>query len=78
MSYILGPPVFCEGCGEQMCTPGGTPTDDCESCGLVEGRVKPPMDTWCNCQAIPGTANYPGPWHERGGESHYPCAQAAA
>jgi hypothetical protein len=31
--------------------------------------------TWCNCQAIPGTVNYPGPWHERGGEAHYPCAQ---
>jgi hypothetical protein len=32
-----------------------------------------PGDTWCNCQAIPGTPNYPGPWHEKGGEKHYPC-----
>ena len=23
-------------------------------------------DTWCNCQAIRGTANYPGPWHPKG------------
>lgn len=35
-------------------------------------------DTWCNCQAIPGTPNYPGPWHEKGGEAHYPCAQPPA
>lgn len=21
---------------------------------------------WCNCQAIEGTVNYPGPWHPRG------------
>src|SRR5690606_3290055 len=32
---------------------------------------------WCNCQAIPGSQNYPGPWHERGGEKHYPCAKTA-
>lgn len=32
---------------------------------------------WCNCQAIPGSASYPGPWHEKGGEAHYPCAQKA-
>lgn len=30
---------------------------------------------WCNCQAIPGTRTYPGPWHPRGDESHYPCSQ---
>lgn len=29
---------------------------------------------WCNCQAIPGSLNYPGPWHKRAGEPHYPCA----
>lgn len=23
-------------------------------------------DTWCNCQAVRGTANYPGPWHPKG------------
>lgn len=23
-------------------------------------------DEWCNCQAIEGTANYPGPWHPFG------------
>lgn len=21
---------------------------------------------WCNCQAIPGTVRYPGPWHPKG------------
>ena len=41
-------------------------------------RVTPDAEgdsSWCNCQAIPGTWNYPGPWHERAGEDHYPCAQ---
>jgi hypothetical protein len=23
-------------------------------------------DTWCNCQAVHGTVNYPGPWHPTG------------
>jgi hypothetical protein len=23
-------------------------------------------ESWCNCQAIPGTVNYPGPWHPTG------------
>lgn len=23
-------------------------------------------NAWCNCQAIPGTPNYPGPWHPWG------------
>lgn len=32
---------------------------------------------WCNCQAVPGTPQFPGPWHERGGEPHYPCAEIA-
>lgn len=30
---------------------------------------------WCNCQAVPGTPQFPGPWHQRGGEPHYPCAE---
>jgi len=21
---------------------------------------------WCNCQAIEGISNYPGPWHPKG------------
>lgn len=29
---------------------------------------------WCNCQAIPGTQNYPGPWHPKGDEPWYPCS----
>lgn len=24
------------------------------------------MTDWCNCQAVGGTANYPGPWHPKG------------
>jgi hypothetical protein len=24
------------------------------------------MTDWCNCQAVRGTANYPGPWHPKG------------
>lgn len=23
-------------------------------------------DEWCNCQAVRGTVNYPGPWHPAG------------
>jgi len=23
-------------------------------------------DKWCNCQAIPGSVIYPGPWHPKG------------
>jgi hypothetical protein len=38
-----------------------------------EHRTTSSSDTWCNCQAIPGTENYPGPWHEYAGEDHYPC-----
>lgn len=34
------------------------------------------QSTWCNCQAIPGSINYPGPWHEKSGESHYPCYES--
>jgi hypothetical protein len=30
---------------------------------------------WCNCQSVPGTDNYPGPWHPRGDAPHYPCSQ---
>jgi hypothetical protein len=30
---------------------------------------------WCNCQATPGTQNYPGPWHPKGDESWYPCSR---
>ena len=30
---------------------------------------------WCNCQSIPGSVNYPGLWHVRGGEPHYPCSE---
>lgn len=33
---------------------------------------------WCNCQAIEGSENYSGPWHERGGAPHYPCSQSSA
>lgn len=25
-----------------------------------------PVSDWCNCQAIRGTINYPGPWHPKG------------
>lgn len=32
---------------------------------------------WCNCQAIPGTVNYPGPWHPEGDQPFYPCSQAS-
>lgn len=34
-------------------------------------------DDACNCQAIPGTHNYPGPWHVRGDAPHYPCAKSS-
>lgn len=40
----------------------------------MTNECPPPVSDWCNCQAIPGTENYPGPWHERGGEPHYPCS----
>lgn len=33
---------------------------------------------WCNCQAIEGAANYPGPWHPVADEPWYPCAQEQA
>lgn len=29
---------------------------------------------WCNCQAIPGRTNYPGPWHPMGDVT---CERAA-
>jgi len=32
-------------------------------------------DTWCNCQAVRGTANYPGPWHPKGDPT---CVSASA
>lgn len=32
-------------------------------------------DEWCNCQAIEGTANYPGPWHPKADEPWYPCGE---
>lgn len=32
-------------------------------------------DWWCNCQAIPGTENFPGPWHPVADQPWYPCAQ---
>ena len=32
---------------------------------------------WCNCQAISGSENYPGPWHPKGDQPHYPCASGA-
>ena len=41
--------------------------------GILMHTLPIEEDTWCNCQAIPGTQNYPGPWHERAGEPHYPC-----
>jgi hypothetical protein len=39
--------------------------------GIWEGHhpncaLEQPPDNWCNCQAIPGTVNYPGPWHPKG------------
>jgi hypothetical protein len=30
---------------------------------------------WCNCQAVRGTANYPGPWHPKGDPT---CISASA
>lgn len=29
---------------------------------------------WCNCQAVEGTINYPGPWHPVADQPWYPCA----
>lgn len=26
---------------------------------------QPQHGDWCNCQAIEGTKNFPGPWHPR-------------
>lgn len=45
---------------------------------ILDRPAAAPADEWCNCQAIHGTTTYPGPWHERGGEPHYPCAAAPA
>lgn len=33
--------------------------------GLLRRRAAELAD-WCNCQAVPGTENYPGPWHPKG------------
>lgn len=33
-------------------------------------------DDWCNCQALEDTPQWPGPWHPRGDQPFYPCAQA--
>lgn len=44
--------------------------------GLREvSPVAPSHPEWCNCQAVPGTAAYPGPWHPRGDARHYSCSQ---
>ena len=41
--------------------------DELPEDGGVESPEPTPMgDNWCNCQAIRGTANYPGPWHPQG------------
>ena len=29
-------------------------------------RILGRSDEWCNCQAVHGTVNYPGPWHPAG------------
>jgi hypothetical protein len=34
-----------------------------------------PRDDWCNCQAVPGSANFPGPWHPVGNSGGW-CARA--
>jgi len=31
-----------------------------------EELVKEILMEWCNCQAIEGISNYPGPWHPKG------------
>lgn len=47
--------------------------DDAGDVWCVEAESVRALPGWCNCQAIDGSENYPGPWHERGGEKHYPC-----
>lgn len=38
---------------------------DAPAARSVAGTAVPEGD-WCNCQAIPETENYPGPWHPTG------------
>lgn len=53
--------------------------DDLDALHDVRRRIRAIIDNdSCNCQAIPGTENYPGPWHVRGDAPHYPCAKAGA
>lgn len=33
-----------------------------------EVLYSPNVDEWCNCQAVPGTSAWPGPWHPVGNE----------
>lgn len=35
-----------------------------------------PDTPWCNCQTIPGTTNYPGPWHPSGDTPECPPGDA--
>jgi hypothetical protein len=49
----------------------GTSSPVCRRCAAPNPDYRPEDDPerpteWCNCQAIPGTANYPGPWHPHG------------
>jgi transcriptional regulator with XRE-family HTH domain len=50
----------------------------CNTLGIEPAERSRLVDEACNCQAVPGTENYPGPWHIRGDAPHYPCASGAA
>lgn len=59
-------------------TGSGHPDEHDELCGETgcwraldeqpsgSSRVQEPTEDTCNCQAIPGTENFPGPWHPKG------------
>lgn len=62
-----------DNCGLSLCgqKPGSTQVHEPE----LEESMDVESD-WCNCQAIPESLNYPGPWHKRADEPHYPCAMS--
>ncbi|MGW4488410.1 hypothetical protein ACWEOE_31765 [Amycolatopsis sp. NPDC004368] len=65
-SLILGPPDFCEKCGQQMCTPGGIPIDECPCAARVD-RARAAREE-ASQQASCGRAD--ADCGQRGGSAH--------
>jgi hypothetical protein len=52
--------------GSAVLEPGAVTATPARPSSRADVLYPPNADEWCNCQAIPGTPNYPGPWHPVG------------